>query len=282
MKNHSMIQAISRVNRVFRDKPHGLIVDYIGIGDELREATGKYTQGGGTGRPAPNVEEEAKPVFFADLDALRRALPEGINYGDWRGLSNIDLEDRGARVYGYLTETDGRRDEFLQAEARLTKSFLLVRHLDDCRPFADEVIYYQRARNQLSKTLPGEKKRAASVEAAVRDLVDESVESEGVVDIFRATGLERADISILDEQFLQTFKDKPFENLRVKLLEKLLADEIQARGRRNLARAKSFRQLLEKTLRNYHNRLIDAAAVIKTMVEMRREMEELDARAPPR
>lgn len=145
--------------------------------------------------------------------------------------------------------------------------------------FADEAIYYQRTRKQLLKTLPGEKKRASTIEAAVRDLVDETIESEGVVDIFQAAGLERTDISILDEQFLQTFKDKPFENLRLKLLEKLLADEIQARGKRNLARAKSFCELLEKTLQNYHNRLIDAAAVIKTMVEIRRDMEESEVRA---
>jgi type I restriction enzyme R subunit len=278
MKGHNMIQAISRVNRVFRDKPHGLIVDYIGIGDDLREATNKYTQGGGEGAPAPDIEAEAKPLFFARLDEVREQLPADINYGDWRRLSNIELEDRYSLVYGHLTESDDVRDEFLQAEHKLTKSFTLVKHLDEVRPLANEVIFYQRVRNQLLKTLPG-KKPGRSVEEAIKDIVDDAVDSEGVIDIFKSAGIERADISILDDNFLQTFKDKPNENLRLKLLEKLLADEIQRRQKKNLAKAKSFRALLEETLRKYHNRLIDAAAVIQTMVEMRRDWQEADARA---
>ena len=278
MKGHNMIQAISRVNRVFRDKPHGLIVDYIGIGDDLREATNKYTQSGGEGAPAPNIEEEAKPIFFARLDEVRSLLPADINYGDWRKLSKIDLEDRYSLVYGHLTESDDLRDEFLQAEHKLTKSFTLVKHLDDIRPFANEIIFYQRVRNQLLKTLPG-KKPERKAEEAVKDIVDDAVDSEGVVDIFQTAGIEKVDISILDDNFLQTFKDRPNENLRLKLLEKLVADEIQRRQKKNLAKAKSFRALLEETLRKYHNRLIDAAAVIKTMVEMRREWEEADKRA---
>lgn len=278
MKGHNMIQAISRVNRVFRDKPHGLVVDYIGIGDDLREATNRYTQGGGCGEPAPDIEGEAMPLFFEHLDEVRGLLPAGVNYGDWRKLSKIDLEDRYSLVYGHLTESDDVRDEFLQAEHKLTRSFTLVKHLDDVRPLANEVIFYQRVRNQLLKTLPG-KKPGRSVEEAIKDIVDDAVDSEGVVDIFQSAGIEKADISILDDNFLQTFKDKPNENLRLRLLEKLLADEIQRRQKKNLAKAKSFRALLEETLRKYHNRLIDAAAVIKTMVEMRRDWQEADARA---
>lgn len=278
MKGHNMIQAISRVNRVFRDKPHGLIVDYIGIGDDLREATNRYTQGGGKGEPAPNIEDEAKPVFFECLGEVRRLLPGGIDYGDWRGLSKIDLEDRYSLVYGHLAESDEVRDEFLQSEHKLTTAFTLVKHLDDIRPYSNEVIFYQRVRNQLLKTLPGQKP-ARKVEEAIKDIVDDAVDSEGVVDIFKSAGIERADISILDDAFLQTFKDKPNENLRLKLLEKLMADEIQRRQKKNLARAKTFRLLLEETLRKYHNRLIDAADVIRAMIEMRREWQDADARA---
>jgi type I restriction enzyme R subunit len=145
-----------------------------------------------------------------------------------------------------------RRDDFLDAEARPTTAFLLVKSLADCRQHADEIIFCQRARNQLLKALPTGKKKKSSVEQAVRDLVDDVVESEGVVDIFTAAGLPRADISVLDEQFLQTFKDKPQQNLR---LEQLLADEIRRRQHRNLVQAKSFRELLEETLQRYHNRL---------------------------
>ncbi len=272
MKGHNMIQAISRVNRVFKDKPHGLIVDYIGIGDELREATARYTQGGGRGEPAPSLDDEAKPVFFACLEEVQKLLPENIDYGSWRRLSHIELEDRYALVFGTLTDDEGLRDNYLQAEHRLTQAYLLVKHLDDCRPYADEVIFYQRVRKQIIKAIPG-KKEAREVEHAVRDLVDDSVESEGVIDIFEAAGIEKPDLSILDDTFLQTFKDKPHQNLRLKLLEKLIRDEIALHHKRNLAKAKSFQDLLEETLRKYHNRLIDAAAVIKAMIEMRKEWE---------
>jgi type I restriction enzyme, R subunit len=278
MKGHNMIQAISRVNRVFRDKPHGLVVDYIGIGDDLREATNRYTQGGGEGEPAPDIEAEAKPIFFACLGEMRELLPPGIDYGDWRGLSKIDYEDRSNLVFGTVMESDEARDGFLQAEHKLTRCFTLVKHLDDCRPRADEIIFYQRVRNQLLKTLPGQRPERRA-EEAVKDLVDDAVDSEGVIDIFKSAGIERVDISILDDNFLQTFKDRPNENLRLKLLEKLLADEIQRRQKKNLAKAKSFRCLLEETLRRYHNRLIDAAAVIEAMIQIRRDMEESDARA---
>ncbi|MCC6322727.1 MAG: type I restriction endonuclease subunit R [Phycisphaerales bacterium] len=279
MKGHTMIQAISRVNRVFCDKPHGLIVDYIGIGDELRAATAKYSSGGEDhGKPAGGLDEDARPLFAAALAEVRSFLPEGVNYGDWRRLSPIALEDRYAAVYGHLTSDDDLRDRFLDAELRLTSAFLLVKHLDDCRASADEVIFCQRVRKQLLKTIRG-RGPGHDVEKAVRDLVDDSVESEGVVDIFKAAGITRADISILDDNFLQTFKDRPLPDLRLRLLEKLLADEIHTRAKGNLAKAKTFRELLEATLQKYHNRLIDAAAVIRAMLEIKKDMEASDQRA---
>jgi len=279
MQGHTMIQAISRVNRVFSDKPHGLIVDYIGIGDELREATAKYSQGGGRGEPAPGIEEVAKPLFFECLNEIKEILPEGQNYGGWRRMSHVEMEDMYSLVYGALTDDDERCERFLQAELRLTTSFLLVKHLDDCRAYADEVIFCQRVRKQIKKLTPGSKKKGHELDKAVRDLVDDSVESEGVVDIFAAAGLEKADISIIDDRFLMTFKDRPHEDLRLKLLNKLLDDAIRQHQRRNIAKAKSFRQMLEETLQRYHNRLIDAAAVVKAMLEIKKDMDADQERA---
>jgi len=133
-------------------------------------------------------------------------------------------------------------------------------------------------RAQVEKTLPGAKP-PKDVEKAVRDLVDDTVETEGVVDIFKLAGIQRADVSILDDTFLQTFKDRPLPNLRLKLLERLLHGELEVRRKRNLAQAKSFRELLEATLQRYHARLIDAAAVIKAMLEIKKEMDATDRRA---
>ena len=155
MEGHNMIQAISRVNRVFSDKPHGLIVDYIGIGDALREATAHYTQGGGEGEVAAGIDEKARPLFLAALKDIHATLPRGKEYGGWRHMSEIEVEDLYALVYGYLATDDDRRDGFLQVEARLSSGFLLVKHLDECRTHADEVIFYQRVRKQIMKTVSG-------------------------------------------------------------------------------------------------------------------------------
>jgi type I restriction enzyme, R subunit len=278
MKDHNIIQAISRVNRVFADKPHGLVVDYIGIGDELRAATSKYSSGGGRGEPAPNIEDEARPLFMAALAEVRSILPEGIDYANWPGLSRIELEDRFSLVYGVLTDDEDRRDAFLAEERKLSRAFLLVKHLDDCRVFADELVFFQQVRKQILKAVPGSGP-STEVDKAVRDLVDNSITATGVVDIFKVAGLDHPDLSILDDEFLQTFKDRPTENLRLSLLDKLLTDEIRSHERRNLAQARSLRELLEKTLAKYHNRIIDAAAVIQEMIQIRAILEKTHRRA---
>lgn len=167
---------------------------------------------------------------------------------------------------------DHLRDEFLKAEKRLTNAFLLVKHIDECRKHADEITFFQRVRKQINKIITAPKKKK-DLDRAVRDLVDDHVESEGVVDIFKLSGIETPDLSILDDSFLQTFKNRPHQDLRLRLLQKLLADEINLRGRRNIAKASSFRSLLQEALENYHKRTIDAAAVIKTMLEIKKELE---------
>ncbi len=278
MRGHNMIQAISRVNRVFRNKPSGLIVDYIGVGDELRDATNKYGGGGGTGDPAPGVEEAARPLFFECLDAIRALLPSGQDWGAWRGLTPLANDDLHLAAFTAITETDEHRDAFLQAELRLSNVFGLVKHLDDCGAYADEVIFYQRARNQVLKTIPGRKPKK-SVDEAVRDLVDDAINSDAVVDIYKLAGIAIPDVSILDDAFLQTFKDRPNEDLRLKLLRKLLEDELQRRSKKNIAQIKTFQELLQATLDRYHKRIIDAAAVIKAMVEIRKDLDAAKDRA---
>jgi type I restriction enzyme R subunit len=282
MKGHSLMQAIARVNRIFRDKPGGLVVDFIGIGDELKEATKKYTQSGGRGDPAPDISKEANAAFLQALESVRDLVPElpvGQSYGSWRSLPNIDFEDLFVRCCGHLTETDELRDDFLVAEAKLNSAFSLVNHLPDCIGYADEVVFYQLLRKQLLKTTsgpgPGDEEKAK----AVRELLDRSIESKGVVDIFAAAGIEKADISILDETFLEEFKSHEQQNLRVKLLAKILADEIRVREKMNLAKYRSFKEMLEETLQKYHNRAIQAADVVRVMLEIRKDIDNEAARS---
>ncbi len=278
MRGLNMVQAISRVNRVFRGKPHGLIVDYIGIGDELREATDKYRTGGGKGEPAPDISEQAVPLFLDCLDATRALLPEGRSWGAWRGLSPVEFEDLHSEVYAWLADDDARRDAYVQAEHRLTNAWLLVRTLDVGREHADELLFHQRVRKQILKTKPGAKVKR-DLEETVRDLVDDHVASQGVADIFTLAGIKTPDISILDDKFLQTFKDRPHEDLRLKLLHALIADELVRRERSNLAQTRTFRELLENTIQRYHQRLIDAATVVQTIIEIREKMDDVASRA---
>jgi type I restriction enzyme R subunit len=282
MKGHTLMQAIARVNRIFSNKPGGLVVDFIGISDQLKEATKKYTQGGGEGNPAPDISGEAKEVFLqtlADVQDLLPELPAGKGYGGWRALPNIEFEDLFLRCCGHLTETDELRDDFLAGEARLNSAFSLVNHLPDCIGYADEVVFYQLLRKQLNKTTSGPSPKDEQKAKAVRELLDRSIESKGVVDIFAAAGIEKADISILDEKFLEEFKSHEHENLRLKLLAKILADEIRVREKMNLAKYRSFKEMLEQTLQKYHNRAIQAADVVRVMIEIRKDIDNEAARS---
>lgn len=276
MKEHNLMQAIARVNRVFRDKPGGLVVDYIGIGHLLKEAARKYTSSG-FGKPTEDLDDEAKSMFFKELDTIRLLQPEAISVANWRSLSNIEIEDLCQLLYGHLVQTDEKRDNFLATEKRLSAAYSLVKHLPDCMAHADEVAFYQMIRAELKKTLPTPRS-VTEREQAVHDLIDRSIVSEGVVDIFKAAGLDKPDISILDERFLQEFKSKQEENLRLKLLEKLLMDEIQLRQRKNLKKYRSFKEMLEEMLKRYHNNAITAAEVVHTMIKIRREMLSEDKR----
>jgi type I restriction enzyme R subunit len=282
MKGHTLMQAIARVNRIFSNKPGGLVVDFIGISDQLKEATKKYTQGGGEGKPAPNINEQAKLLFLqivAEVKDLLPKLPAGKSYGGWRKLSNIEFEDLFLQCCGHLTETDEWCADFLASEARLNSAFSLVNHLADCIGYADEVVFYQLLRKQLNKTTSGPSPKDEQKAKAVRDLLDRSIESKGVVDIFAAAGIEKADISILDETFLEEFKSHEQENIRLRLLEKILADEIRVREKMNLTKYRSFKEMLEQTLLKYHSRAIQAADVVRVMIDIRKDMDNEAARS---
>ncbi len=271
MKGHNIMQAIARVNRVFRDKPGGLVVDYIGIAHLLKEAARKYTADG-FGEPVEGIEDAAKEKFLEELEAIRAMMPENVSVAGWRGLSKIQWDDLSSFLLGYFVMQDERRDNFLLAEKKVSSAFSLVKHLTDCMAHADEVMAYQLIRGQLKKSLPKARTKEER-EQAVRDLIDRSIESRGIVDIFDAAGIKKPDISIIDENFIAEFKSKEHENLRLKLLEKLLMDEIQLREKKNLKKYRSFKQMLEEMLKRYHNNAVTAAEVLKAMIKIRDEMQ---------
>jgi type I restriction enzyme R subunit len=270
MQGHNLVQAIARVNRVFRDKPGGLIVDYIGIADPLREATRKYSAGGGRGDLAQGLADRAVDFFLTQLEAALSNLPPDGDYAGWRDLTPVGLDDLTSACYGTLLDEQARED-FLADEHRLSKAFSLIAHLPAGRAHADEVAFCQMIRGQLRKLNPLTHSSREDLERAVRDLLDESITAQPAVEIFAVAGLEKPDISILDREFLAGFPARPHQDLEMRLLEKLLRDELFLRRRQNLYRYRSFHEMLDEAIKQYNNRIIDAAAVIAVMVEMRQQ-----------
>ncbi len=277
MKGHTLMQAIARVNRLFWDKPAGLIVDTIGIADQLREATRKYAAGGGRGGLVDDLEEKAVDYFLHQLEITRSNLPPGQPYAHWTELSPVELEDMTSLCYGALAQDEERLEDFLADEHRLSQAYSLIRHLSTGDEHREEVAFHQILRKELGKLKPKARQSVEDFERAVKDLVDESILARPAVDIFSVAGLERPDISILDEKFLAGFKDQPEQDLQVRLLEKLMQDDLAQRRRQNLVRYRSFKQMLDEAITRYNNRTIEAANVIQVMVEIRRKQQE-DAR----
>jgi type I restriction enzyme, R subunit len=278
MRGHNLMQAIARVNRIFRDKPAGVIVDYIGIADQLKEATRKYTSGGGRGELAEDLLREAVGYFEHQLECTRAYLPAGQPYARWRELSAMALEDLTHLCYGTLTGDEKTLDDFLADEHRLSKAYSLVSHLPRCVPHREEVAFYQMLRKQLRKLKPTVRKGLEDLDRAVRELVDESVSAQPAVDIFAVSGLGKPDISILDDAFLAGFRKQKTPDLQALLLEKLMRDELELRRRGNLVQYRNFREMLDETITRYNNRAIQAADVVKVLVEIRQAQVQNDQR----
>ncbi|KPV43825.1 type I restriction endonuclease subunit R [Alicyclobacillus ferrooxydans] len=276
MKGHNLMQAIARVNRVFPNKAGGIVVDFIGIADALKEATKRYTGGGGRGKPAFEIDR-AVELFTTALTEVRAFFPTGMDVTDWRGLPKVERDDW---IANRVNELFGEKQEdFLKAQLRLEKAHQLVRHLDQVIPFANEVLLYEILKVQIRKLSggnegprPGTGKKP--LEEQLKSLVDESLAAREAIDLFKVAGLERPDLSILDDAFLAGLEKKKHVDLRLKLLQKLLEDKIAVVFRQNHAMSQTLKELLEKTIRDYHTRVIQAADVLQAMIELKKRLEE--------
>ena len=277
MSGHNLMQAIARVNRVFRDKPGGLVVDYIGIADSLKRALAVYAESGGRGRTAID-QNEAVAVMKEKFEVV-----QGILHGfDYHSLLTADTT---ARLQGIadamefiLAQEDGKR-RFLQAVAALSKAFALAVPHEEALAIRDEVGLFQEIRAALIKTTVTKGERSAEeIEAAVQQLISRAVSGTEVVDIFAAAGLDKPDISILSEEFLAEVRTIPQKNLAVETLRKLLQDEIKVRLRKNVVQTRAFSELLEEAMRKYHNRAVAAAQVIEELIALAKQMQEAQRR----
>ncbi|MDQ2082047.1 type I restriction endonuclease subunit R [Xanthobacteraceae bacterium Astr-EGSB] len=276
MQGHGLMQAIARVNRVFKDKPGGLVVDYLGLADELRRALVTYTEAGGTGRTALD-QEEAVAVMLEKYEVCC-GLFHGFDRSDWmKGASTRTLTLLPAAQEHILAQENGK-SRLMQAVHELSQAFALaVPHAEALR-IRDDVGFFQAVRAVLAKNEPGEQKSDEELDHAIRQIISKAVASDEVIDIFAAAGLKKPDISILSDDFLAEVRGMPQRNLAVELLQKLLKGEIRTRARRNIVQSRAFSEMLEQSLRRYQNRAIETAKVIEELIQLARDMREASRR----
>ncbi len=270
MRGHGLMQAIARVNRVFRDKPGGLVVDYLGLADELKQALATYTEAGGTGETA--LDQAEAVALMLEKYEICRGLFHGFDWSPWTtGTPQARLSLLPAAQEHILAQHDGK-NRLLRAVTELSQAFALsVPHEESLR-IRDDVGFFQAVRSVLAKSLAGERKTDEDLDHAIRQIISKAMVSDEVVDIFAAAGLKKPDISILSDEFLTEVRGMPQRNLAVELLEKLLKGEIKTRGKRNVVQARSFAEMLEQALRKYQNRAIETAKVIEELIQLAKDM----------
>ncbi len=276
MRGHGLMQAIARVNRVFRDKPGGLVVDYLGLAHELKRALATYTESGGTGQTALD-QKEAVAVMLEKYE-ICCGLFHGFDRSRW--ITGTPTERLGllpAAQEDILAQENGK-DRCVQAVRELSQAFALAVPHEDALRIRDDIGFFQAVRGQLMKRAGGEVRPEEELDHAVRQIISRAVASEGVIDIFAAAGLEKPDISVLSDEFLAEVRGMPQRNLAVELLQKLLKGELATRRRKNVVQARSFAQMLEQTLRRYQNRAVEAAQVIEELIQLARDLREANAR----
>ncbi len=281
MKGHNLMQAIARVNRVFKDKQGGLVVDYIGIGNELKAAMKEYTASQGRGKPTVDAHE-ALSLLFEKMDVLRSLLHgydwSGFLTGGHKALAGAANHVLGIRSANKDSQQDGKR-RFADAAVAMGQAFSLCCTLDEAKALREEVAFFQAVKVILTKRdVTAQKRTDAQRDAAIRQIISQAVVSERVVDIFDAVGLDKPNIGLLDDGFLAQVKNLPERNLAVELLERLLEGEIKARFATNVVQQRKFSDLLTSVIARYQNRSIETAQVMEELVDMAKKFRQAAGR----
>jgi type I restriction enzyme R subunit len=277
MRGHSLMQAITRTNRVFKDKPSGVIVDYIGIGDQLKTATSKYTGGGGKGRPTIDIQQ-ALEMFYNQVAICQNLLPEGTEYENWKGLRDSDKILLVKKALNNIIKNDETSNQFMLEEKKLTGLLSIVKSQPEIQEYSVDVLFMQH----LSKAIRNAKSVKSSKgnqKEQIKELISRSIESDDIVDVFAMAGLERADISILNEDFLLGAKqEKDSIDIKIALLRSILLDEVKLRLHKNIKKYTSLKEELEKVIERYHSNAIDSYTTIAELIERAKQLQEEDHR----
>jgi type I restriction enzyme, R subunit len=276
MRGHGLMQAIARVNRVFKDKPGGLVVDYLGLAHELKRALATYTESGGTGKTALD-QGEAVAVMLEKYEVCC-ALFHGFDRATWISGTPQERLSLLPQALEHILGQENGKDRCTRAVRELSQAFALAVPHEESLRIRDDVGFFQAVQAVLAKRAPGDARPEEDLDHAVRQIISRAVAPEGVMDIFAAAGLEKPDISILSDEFLAEVRGMPQRNLAVELLQKLLKGELKARRRKNVVQARSFAEMLEQTIRRYQNRAVEAAQVIEELIGLAKQLREASAR----
>jgi type I restriction enzyme R subunit len=278
MRGHTLMQAIARVNRIFRDKPGGLIVDYIGIASDLKNALATYTLSGGKGTPTLDQEQAV-----AKMLEKYEIVCQMFDKFDYKRFFKADTQQKLTIILEaqeYILSLEDGKDRFTKEVVGLSKAFAISVPHPKAMEIKDDVGFFQAVKARLTKFEPtGIGKSDAEIETAIRQIVDKAVVSEGIIDVFDAAGIKRPDISILSDEFLKEIQGMERKNLALELLKKLLNDEIKFRTKKNLIQSKKFSEMLENAIKKYQNNLLTTAQVIEELIRLAKEIRDSDKRS---
>jgi type I restriction enzyme, R subunit len=273
MQGHGLMQAIARVNRVFRDKPGGLVVDYIGLVDSLKSALADYTQSGGKGHAAEDPAAEALPLLMEQV-WICRGLFHGFDFQRFFAASPIERLKLLPAAQEHILDQDDGKQRFVDAVLKLTKANALCGTLDEAIELEYEVAFFQAVKAALVKGVQQNGRTQAELEFAVRQIVNSSLISEEVIDVFAAAGLNRPDISILSDDFLAEVRNLPQKHVAAELLRKLLENEIKGHTKTNLVKSVAFSEMLDESLKRYRNRAVSTLEVIEELIKLAKNVRQ--------
>jgi len=274
MKGHNLMQAIARVNRVYNDKPGGLIVDYLGIASDLKMALSFYSDSGGKGDPAL-AQEKAVALMLEKLEVVSQ-MYHGFEYEryfelDTRGKLALILE-----AEEHILALENGKKRYIEEVTALSSAFAIAIPHDQAMDAKDEIAFFQAIKARLVKFEGNSAKSDEEIETTIRQVIDKALVTEHVIDIFDASGIKKPDISILSEDFLLEVKNMKHKNIALEVLKKLLNDEIKVRAKTNLVQSKSLMEMLESSIKKYHNKIITAVEVIDELIKLSKDIQAMD------
>lgn len=275
MKGHNLMQAIARVNRVYKDKPGGLIVDYLGIASDLKKALSFYSDAGGKGDPAI-AQEQAVTLMLEKIEVIS-AMYHGFPYEDYFGADTSSKLSLILAAEDHILGLENGKKRYIDEVTALSKAFAIAIPHDQAMDAKDEISFFQAVKARLAKfDTTGSGKTDEELETTIRQVIDKALVSDQVIDVFDAAGIKKPDISILSDEFLMELKDMQHKNVALEVLKKLLNDEIKARTKTNLVQSKKLLEMLELSINRYHNKILTAAEVIDELIKLSKDIVEMD------